>query len=220
MTLISIEGNIGSGKDEFIQFFKKYFTDEIIFIEDNVYNWKDKSLLNNFYKHPERWAFTLQIQSITQKFKRYLNVLPHKTKGSIIITHRSPMSDSFCFEKACVDSGYMTPKEDEIYQSVFENYRIPKFHGVIYLRSNVNKCYESIISMDDRIEKNINFDFLRRINQNYEKWISKIKGENIPLVEIDVEQFRDLDGSEMAQRKLYSTIISKFPHLEKFSRRY
>ena len=58
MTLISIEGNIGSGKEEFIQFFNKYFTDDIIYIENCVYNWQSKSLLNNFYKNPSRWAFS------------------------------------------------------------------------------------------------------------------------------------------------------------------
>lgn len=220
MTLISIEGNIGSGKEEFIQFFKKYFSDEIIFIEDNVYNWKDKTLLNNFYKNPERWAFTLQIQSITQKYKRFLNLLPHKKKGSVIITHRSPMSDNFCFEKACVENGYITQKEDEIYQSVFDNYRIPRFHGVIYLKSNIDKCYEKIITRGDKSEKIISFDFLRSINSNYDSWIEKIKRDNIPLVEIDIENFRELEGNEMIQRRLYATIIENFPQLRSLSRRH
>lgn len=219
MTLISIEGNIGSGKDEFINFFKKYFTDEILFIEDNVYNWKDKSLLMNFYKNPERWAFALQIQSITQKYKCFLNSLPYKQKGSVIITHRSPMSDNYCFEKACMDSGYITPKENDIYQNVFESYKIPKFHGVIYLKSNVNKCYEYIINTTDKIEKIINFDFLRNIDTNYEKWISKIREESIPLLEINVEEFRDLEGSEMVQQKLLSTILDNFPQLIRFQKR-
>lgn len=216
MTLISIEGNIGSGKEEFMQFFKKYFTDDIIYIEDNIYNWKDKTLLTNFYKDPNRWAFTLQIQSITQKYKRFLNVLPHKQKGSIIITHRSPMSDNFCYEKSCLESGYITAKEDDIYQTVFENFRVPKFHGVIYLKSNVNKCYENIINNDDRVEKIINFDFLRNINNNYESWIEKIKIEKIPVLEINVE---GIDGNDILQQKIYNSIVSFFPSLGKFSRK-
>lgn len=216
MTLISIEGNIGSGKEEFMHFFKKYFTDDIIYIEDNIYNWQDKTLLTNFYKDPNRWAFTLQIQSITQKYKRFLNVLPHKQKGSIIITHRSPMSDNFCYEKSCLESGYITAKEDDIYQTVFENFRVPKFHGVIYLKSNVNKCYENIINNDDRVEKIINFDFLRNINNNYESWIEKIKIEKIPVLEINVD---GIDGNDILQQKIYNNIIAFFPSLSKFSRK-
>jgi deoxyadenosine/deoxycytidine kinase len=218
MTLISIEGNIGSGKEEFIQFFKKYFTDDIIFIEDNVYNWKDKSLLSNFYRDPHRWAFTLQVHSISQKYKRFVQVLPYKKKGSVMITHRSPMSDNFCFQKSCVESGYIDSKEDDIYQSVFENYRIPKFHGVIYLHSNVNKCYENIITKDINVEKSINFDFLMNIHNNYESWIGKIKKENIPVVEIQTDDFMDLDINEMVQRKLYDTIVNSFPDLLNFSK--
>lgn len=219
MTLISLEGNIGSGKEKFMQFFKKYFNDDIIFLEDNIYNWNDKTLLANFYKDPKRWAFAVQVHSISQKYKRYLNVLPHKKKGSVIITHRSPMSDKYCFKESCVDSGYMDNKETEIYDGVFDNYKIPRFHGVIYLRSDVNSCYEEIISKGNKTEKGIQFEFLVGVHRKYEEWVVSLKKEGIPVVEIDVEKFRNLDGNDMIQEKLYHIIIEKFPQLSNFSRK-
>lgn len=218
MTLISIEGNIGSGKENIIQFFKKYFKDDIIFIDDSIYNWKEKQLLKDFYKDPERWSFTLQIKSITQKYKNFLNVLPYKQKGSVIITNRSPMTDYYCFEKSSLENGFVSEIEDKIYKSVFESYKIPQFHGIIYLKSNVNKCYEKIITKDDKIEKYINFDYLISVNKNYEKWISDIKLKKIPLLEIDAEEFRDIDDNEMLQQKLLTQLLKTFPQLKSFSK--
>ena len=129
------------------------------------------------------------------------------------------MSDNFCFSKSCYESNYMDDNEEDIYQSVFEKYKIPKYHGVIYLRSNVNKCYENIVTNDNKIEKNINFDYLRNIHNNYESWIDKIKSENIPVLEINAEDFRDLDANEMLQQKLYNNIVEKFPITKNFTRR-
>lgn len=220
MTIISIEGNIGADKECVINVLRKYLNEDVIFIDDSIYNWKDTVLLSNFYKIPERWAFCVQIQSITQKYKRFIEILPHKKSDFLMFTHRSPMSDKYCFEKSCRELKYLNDKENEIYNSVFETQRIPKFHGVIYLKSDVNRCYENIISKNDKIEKNINFDFIRQIDKNYELWITKLKEENIPILEIDVENFRDMEGNEMMEEKLIKLISDKFSVVKNYSRKF
>tara|TARA_B110000211_G_C13824662_1_gene440808 strand:+ start:24 stop:692 length:669 start_codon:yes stop_codon:yes gene_type:complete len=214
MTIISIEGNIGSGKESVLNVLKKYLKDDVTFLEDTVYNWNDKSLLSNFYKNPERWSFCIQIQSITQKYKRFMEILPHKKSEFVMFTHRSPMSDKSCFKKACTDMKYMTDKENEIYNSVFETHRIPKFHGLIYLKSNVNMCYENIISRKDKMENGLNFDFINRINDNYETWINKLKEENVVILEIDIEEYRDIEGNELLEERLMEMILKKFEILK------
>jgi len=72
MTIISLEGNIGSGKEQFIDFFKKYFTEELVFLDDSIYNWEDESLIKNFYKDPTRWSFTMEVHSTIQMFCKIL----------------------------------------------------------------------------------------------------------------------------------------------------
>jgi deoxyadenosine/deoxycytidine kinase len=211
MTIISLEGNIGSGKDNFIQFFKKYFNENIYFLEDSVYNWEDETLLKNFYKNSERWAFTLEVQSTIQKIKNLQSIYNNLDKDKILITRRSPLSDKMCFVTSCKQMNYMTSKEVEIYNNLFETFNIPKYQGIIYLKSNVNKCYENIISKQTGIDKGINFDFIQKIHNNYQKWIQELKNENV--LEIDIEKFRDLDGNEKIQEQLLQLILDKFPIL-------
>lgn len=220
MTIISLEGNIGSGKEHFIDFFKKYFTDEVVFLDDSIYNWEDESLIKKFYKEPSRWSFTLEVHSTIQKYQRILDVLRSKNCEQIIITRRSPISDRECFMKAFYTMKYVDQKEVSIYNNLFDSLVIPKFQGVIYLRSNVNKCYESIISKDYGYEKTINFDYIQKLHNNYEEWIGELKKENIPLLEIDIEKFRDIDGNEKLQEQILNMLTSKFPIFHKFLKVY
>lgn len=221
MTVISLEGNIGSGKEHIIQFFKKYFTEDLVFLDDSIYNWDDESLLKDFYKDPKRWSFTLEVQSTIQKYQRILDVTTKQYKEhQVIITKRSPITDRECFVRACQQMKYMNTKETTIYNSIFETLTLPKFQGVIYLRSNVNKCYESIISKESGHEKTIHFDYIQKLHSNYEKWINELKNENIPLLEIDVEKFRDLDGNEKIQEQLLTMITLKFPVLTSYLKTY
>ena len=46
--LISIEGNIGSGKSDFIRFLQKYFRDNISYSEECVFTWENEELIKGF----------------------------------------------------------------------------------------------------------------------------------------------------------------------------
>lgn len=213
MSIISLEGNIGCGKEQFIDFFKKYFTDDLMFLDDSLYTWENENFLKNFYNNPERWSFTLEIYSTIQKYQKLKKIEDDVAK--VVVTRRSPISNRTCFIKASKEMNYINDKEFSIYNDMFETLDIPKIHGIIYLKSNVNRCYESLISKKNTMNtKNINFTFLQKIHNNYEEWINKLKEENIPILEINVENFRDIDGNEQIQEKLFSIIVEKFPKMK------
>jgi deoxyadenosine/deoxycytidine kinase len=212
MTIFCLEGNVGAGKEILIQFFKRYFKDDLIFFEDSVYNWDDHQFLKEFYKDPKRWAMTMEIYSTTQKCKRFKEF--NTSDNQIVITRRSPMSDKECFVKACVQMGFMTQKEFQIYESVFQTFQMPKYNGVIFLRSNTNKCLENIVSKKLGLEKMINFDYIQKLNKNYENWIIELKKQNVNILEIDMERFRDLDGNERNQETLLDIILTRFPEFK------
>lgn len=216
MIIISLEGNIGSGKENFIQFMKKAFKDNVSFLEDSIYSWDNENLLKNFYKDPSRWAMTLEIHSTTQKCRRLQENIENSAPPKVLITRRTPISDRECFVKSCMQMKYMSPKEAEIYNNLFETFKIPKYDGVIYLKSNVNKCYENIISKHTDVEKIIEFDYIQRLHTNYENWIHGLKKENIPVLEIDIEKYRNIEGNEKTQEHLMELIIGVFPDLKEF----
>lgn len=207
MKIISLEGNLGSGKEQFIDFFKKYFTDDLLFLDDSLYTWENENFLKNFYKDPKRWSFTLEIYSTIQKYQNLLKLNDNISK--VVITRRSPISNRECFVKTCKEIGYIDEKEYSIYNELFNTLKIPKMQGVIYLKSNVNRCYESILSK--KHNKNINFNFIQKLHNNYELWIECLKKEKIPVLTINIDNFRDIEGNEKTQEKLLSLITEKFP---------
>lgn len=215
MTIITLEGNIGSGKEIFMNFFKKYYSDEIIFLEDSIYSWEEKDLLKSFYKDPKRWAFTLEINSTLRKYKLLDDINSWYDKKQFIMTKRSPMSDISIFSKSLESMKYINPKEMTIYKNAINSVNTKKnvYNGVIYLKSNVNRCYEHIVSNKSGPEKEIDFDYLNLIHTNYISWISNLKKEGCNILEIDFEEYRDLEGNEMLEEKLSGILNTKFPEL-------
>ena len=66
--VISIDGNIGSGKSTLISEMKKQMKDNknIIFLQEPVNDWisltddKNDNILNKFYQDKDRWAYVFQ----------------------------------------------------------------------------------------------------------------------------------------------------------------
>lgn len=213
-TIISLEGNIGSGKENILNFLKRCFNENLVILDDSIYTWENKGLLKNYYENPERWAFTLEVFSTLQKSKRLNDIIAQKSdSGNFIITRRSVVSDRDCFVKACKTMNYINDQEQNIYDFVFSTIKIPKYTCVIYLKSNVNKCYETIISKRSTNEKEISFDYLRCIHDNYENWISNLRKDNVNVIEIDAEKFRNIDNNEYLQDLFIQNLKQHFPLL-------
>ena len=70
--IYSIEGNIGSGKSTFLNLLKVHVP-QINVIPEPVAEWQKVSqkynLLDEYYKDPNRWAFTFQINAILSRMK-------------------------------------------------------------------------------------------------------------------------------------------------------
>ena len=80
--VISIEGNIGSGKSTLMEIFKQKFpqlelthASEIFYLDEPVEDWKninqnqDLNILQTFYEDPCRWAYSFQIYALFTRLK-------------------------------------------------------------------------------------------------------------------------------------------------------
>ena len=90
--IISIDGNIGSGKSTLIEILKKYYqnNDNIIFLKEPVNEWQNitdvdnSNILDKFYKDKKRWSYTFQnfafITRMTNLMKSYKETLQNIKK--------------------------------------------------------------------------------------------------------------------------------------------
>ena len=92
--VVSIEGNIGSGKSTMLKHFNKL--EDVELLPEPVSEWcdlKGHNLLAMLYENPHRWSF--QFQSYIQLTR--LKLLKSPSEKRVKLLERSIQNNRFCF---------------------------------------------------------------------------------------------------------------------------
>jgi len=185
---VAIAGNIGAGKTTLTKLLAKHYkwTPHFESVEENPY-------LDDFYGEMERWSFNLQIFFLNSRFRQILEI--HES-GKNIIQDRTIYEDAHIFAPNLHAMGLMTNRDFSNYSSLFdlmENLVSPP-DLLIYLRANIQTLVGQIHSRGRDYENSISIDYLSRLNERYEAWISTYtKGK---LLIIDVDNLDIVDNPE------------------------
>ncbi len=179
--LISIEGNIGSGKSTVIEYLKSLSDSNIEFVDEPVSEWlniRDKdgfNALDCFYKNKEKNAFCFQVLAYITRLKKLIEKLEKykDDKTKLIITERSIDTDKNVFAKMLYEDGFLTSIEWETYNYWFSSFEeISKVDIILYIKTNPDKCLERINKRNRVEELNINIDYLDKCHTYHEDWIT------------------------------------------------
>ena len=180
---IAIAGNIGSGKTTLTSLLAKHYKWDAQFedVDDNPY-------LNDFYKDMQRWSFNLQIYFLKSRFGQIQKI--HSEKKDVI-QDRTIYEDAYIFAPNLHSMGLMTTRDYENYLSLFNlmDSFIPSPNLLIYLRSSVSKLVEQIQKRGRDYENSIRIDYLTRLNERYEAWISNYKKGNLLIIDVENKNF-------------------------------
>ena len=182
---LAIAGNIGSGKTTLTTLLAKHYryTPHFEQVDDNPY-------LNDFYKDMTRWSFNLQIYFLKSRFAQLIEM---KKKGKPIIQDRTIYEDAHIFAPNLHAMGLMTTRDFENYQSLFElmeNF-ISAPDLLIYLRAGVPKLVENIQRRGREYEEAIRLDYLNRLNERYEAWVSTYDKGKLLIIDVDDNRFHE-----------------------------
>ncbi len=185
---IAIAGNIGSGKTTLTSLLSKHYKWEAHFedADENPY-------LNDFYNDMQRWSFNLQVYFLNNRFSQ---VQEFRKSGKNVIQDRTIYEDAYIFAPNLHAMGLMTSRDFESYFSLFklmENFVQPP-DLLIYLRASIPVLVEQISSRGREYEESIRLDYLKRLNERYEAWISTY--EDGKLLVIDVDNTNFIENSE------------------------
>ena len=191
---IAIAGNIGAGKTSLTKQlskslkYKSYYEDVIA----NPY-------LDDFYNHMERWSFNLQIYFLNSRFKQLISIDNGKEN---VIQDRTIYEDAFIFAPNLNAMGLMTQRDYNNYLSLFDTMinLVKPPDLLVYLQSSIPNLVNKIHKRGRDYEKTISIEYLSRLNERYEAWITTYNSGKLLKINVD-----DIDFVE--NKADYETIL-------------
>ena len=182
---VAIAGNIGSGKTTLTTKLSKHYTWEAHYedVENNPY-------LNDFYKEMQRWSFNLQIYFLNSRFRQILNI---KSSGKDFIQDRTIYEDAFIFAPNLHSMGLMSSRDFDNYQQLFSlmDSFVQGPDLLIYLRASTTTLVSQIQKRGRDYESSIRLDYLTRLNERYEAWISEYAKGKLLIIDVDEINFSE-----------------------------
>ena len=182
---IAIAGNIGAGKTSLTKQlskslkYKPYYEDVIA----NPY-------LDDFYNHMERWSFNLQIYFLNSRFKQLVTI---DDKKENVIQDRTIYEDAFIFAPNLNAMGLMTQRDYDNYLALFDTMLnlVKPPDLLVYLQSSIPSLVNKIHKRGRDYEKTISIEYLSRLNERYEAWISNYNSGKLLKINVDDLDFVD-----------------------------
>ncbi len=182
---VAIAGNIGSGKTTLTTKLSKHYKWEAHYedVENNPY-------LNDFYKEMQRWSFNLQIYFLNSRFRQILNI---KSSGKDFIQDRTIYEDAFIFAPNLHSMGLMSSRDFDNYQQLFSlmDSFVQGPDLLVYLRASTTTLVSQIQKRGREYENSIRLDYLTRLNERYEAWISEYAKGKLLIIDVDDINFSE-----------------------------
>lgn len=180
---IAIAGNIGSGKTTLTKLLAKHYQWDRLeeAVDNNPY-------LFDFYKDMQRWSFNLQIFFLNSRFEQLLEI---RRSGRNVIQDRTIYEDAYIFAPNLHAMGLMTTRDFENYFRLFKNMdsAVVPPDLMIYLRASVPNLVSQIAERGRDYESSISIDYLKRLHERYEAWISTYDKSKVLIIDVDQNSF-------------------------------
>lgn len=180
---IALAGNIGAGKTTLTELLAKHYKWKPHFedVDENPY-------LNDFYNDMQRWSFNLQIYFLNSRFKQIIDI---RKSGQTVIQDRTIYEDSEIFAPNLHSMGLMSTRDFNNYKTLFDLMvsLVQPPDLLIYLRASVPTLVNQIQKRGREYENSIRIDYLKQLNDRYEKWIKSYKAGKVLTFNVDELDF-------------------------------
>ena len=180
--IISIEGNIGSGKSTLINSLKTYYNGNknVYFLQEPVSEWENlkdkdnKNIIEKFYEDQEKYSFSFQMMAYISRLSMLKNAINYCKENNIylIVCERSLQTDKNVFCKMLYDTQKINEINFKIYNKWFNEFisDIPKII-YIYIKTNPVVAFERIM-IRNRKGETINLQYLEMCSSYHDTWLN------------------------------------------------
>lgn len=191
---IAIEGNIGAGKTTLANKMSDEFNAKLV-----LERFADNPFLPKFYEDQNRYAFPLEMSFLADRYQQFTEdtsqydlfrsfmISDYDIYKSLIFAQITLQKDEFALYKKLFNLMYKEVKKPRIY---------------VYLFQTTEKLLDNIKKRGRDYEKNIEPEYLNKINQGYFDFIRSYPEQNNLVIELG-----DLDFVE--RQEDYETIVDQ-----------
>jgi 2-amino-4-hydroxy-6-hydroxymethyldihydropteridine diphosphokinase len=178
---IAIEGNIGAGKTSLTHRIAQDFNAKLI-----LERFADNPFLPKFYKEPERYAFTLEMSFLADRYQQISDDL------SQLDLFKDFMVSDYDVYKSLIFSKITLPEDEfllyrKLFYQVYKDIAKPDLY--VYLYQNTERLQENIKKRGRKYEKDIQDDYLEKINSGYLEFLRSQNDLNVKIIDISEKDF-------------------------------
>lgn len=178
---IAIEGNIGAGKTSLAHQISSDFNAKLI-----LERFADNAFLPKFYEEPQRYAFTLEMSFLADRYQQISDDL------SQLDLFKDFMVSDYDIYKSLIFSKITLPDDEfRLYRKLFYlMYKdIAKPDLYVYLYQNTERLQANIKKRGRDYEQNIEKDYLEKINSGYLEFLKNQTELNVKIIDISNRDF-------------------------------
>ncbi|KAL3859905.1 hypothetical protein ACJMK2_010089 [Sinanodonta woodiana] len=171
---VCVEGNIASGKTNFLEYFKK--SSSLVEIhEEPVTKWQNidgHNALAKMYEDPQKWA--MPFQTYVQQTLLEMHLM--KQKCPVKVAERSIYSSRYCFvenlhrNKTMADFEYIVLSK--WFDWILKSHNI-KVDLIVYLRTRPEVVFQRLKDRNRAEEQRITLEYLQALHDLHEEWLIK-----------------------------------------------
>lgn len=181
LNFIAIEGNIGAGKTSLAKKISKDFNAKLI-----LERFADNPFLPKFYKEPERYAFTLEMSFLADRYQQISDDL------SQLDLFKDFMVSDYDVHKSLIFSKITLPEDEfrlyrKLFYQVYKDIARPDLY--VYLYQNTERLQENIKKRGRKYEKEIQDEYLEKINSGYLSFLRNQTELNVKIIDISDRDF-------------------------------
>jgi 2-amino-4-hydroxy-6-hydroxymethyldihydropteridine diphosphokinase len=178
---IAIEGNIGAGKTTLASMMSADFNARLI-----LERFADNPFLPKFYEDPKRFAFTLEMSFLADRYQRISDDLSQLDLFSDFIVSDYDIYKSLIFSKITLE-----PDEFKLYRTLFKlmykDIAVPDLY--IYLYQSSEQLKSNIKKRGRDYEQQIELEYLEKINLGYLEFLKSQKEMRVKIIDITSRDF-------------------------------
>ena len=218
--ILSIDGNIGSGKSTLYKDLQSHYENnaDICFVPEPVDDWThivdgdNVPILTNLYKNTKKYAFRFQMMAYISR----LHLLRQKVKENkyrIIISERSVQTDRNVFAKMLYDDDMIEHDEYQIYNKWFDEFLDDMYlGGIIYVKADPEICSDRV-KIRAREGETIPLEYLQKCHKYHEDWLETSTDKLVIEANVDTSIKENACIREQWIQSVDEWINHKFPYV-------